>query len=46
MVAGDLDRIEKQHAFGKLSARERMEALFDDGNFEEINNIPEKYWLI
>ena len=37
--AGGRERIEKQHASGKLTARERMEALFDDGTFVEINDM-------
>ena len=38
-AAGGVERIEKQHASGKLTARERMEALFDDGTFVEINDM-------
>ena len=38
-LAGGLDRIAKQHACGKLTARERLEALFDDGSFIEINDM-------
>lgn len=37
--AGGDERIAKQHASGKLTARERMEALFDDGTFVEINDM-------
>ena len=37
LAAGGEERIAKQHASGKLTARERMEALFDDGTFVEIN---------
>ena len=37
--AGGQDRIAKQHASGKLTARERMEALFDDDTFIEINDM-------
>lgn len=37
--AGGLDRIAKQHSSGKLTARERMEALFDDTTFVEINDM-------
>lgn len=37
--AGGMDRIAKQHASGKLTARERMDALFDDGTFVEINDM-------
>lgn len=38
-IGGGLDRIAKQHASGKLTARERMEALFDDDTFVEINDM-------
>ena len=38
MAAGGPERIAKQHNSGKLTARERMEALFDDGTFVEIND--------
>jgi propionyl-CoA carboxylase beta chain len=31
------DSIKKQHAKGKLAARERIELLFDDSTFEEID---------
>lgn len=37
--AGGMDRIAKQHSSGKLTARERMDALFDDGTFVEINDM-------
>ncbi|MBO4242775.1 MAG: methylmalonyl-CoA carboxyltransferase [Clostridiales bacterium] len=37
--AGGASRIEKQHASGKLTARERMEALFDDGSFVEMDDM-------
>jgi propionyl-CoA carboxylase beta chain len=33
---GGADRISKQHAKGKLTARERIQLLLDDGSFEEI----------
>lgn len=36
---GGLDRIAKQHSFGKLTARERMEALFDDDTFVEMDGM-------
>ncbi len=39
VAAGGLDRIAKQHSSGKLTARERMDALFDDGTFVEINDM-------
>ncbi|MBR3342172.1 MAG: methylmalonyl-CoA carboxyltransferase [Clostridiales bacterium] len=38
-AAGGEDRIAKQHSSGKLTARERMEALFDDGTFVELNDM-------
>lgn len=38
-AAGGAARIEKQHSSGKLTARERMEALFDDNTFVEINDM-------
>jgi propionyl-CoA carboxylase beta chain len=34
-LGGGARRIEQQHAKGKLTARERMEVLFDPGSFEE-----------
>ena len=34
-------RIEKQHAKGKLTARERIEILLDEGRFEEIGMFVE-----
>ena len=39
LEGGGRARIEKQHASGKLTARERMEALFDDGTFVELNDM-------
>ncbi len=36
---GGIKRIEKQHAKGKLTARERLEYLFDDGTFEEVGAL-------
>ncbi len=36
ILAGGKEQQEKQHAKGKLTARERVELLFDDGQFEEI----------
>lgn len=38
---GGADRIEKQHAKGKLTARERIELLLDRGSFEEIGMLKE-----
>ena len=36
---GGKKRIEAQHAKGKLTARERLELLFDNGEFEEIGQM-------
>lgn len=36
-AGGGAKRIEKQHAKGKLSARERMALLFDEGTFVELD---------
>lgn len=39
LVGGGVKRIEKQHEKGKLTARERIELLLDDGSFEEIGKL-------
>ena len=39
MQGGGSKRIEAQHAKGKLTARERLEVLFDPGSFEEIGQM-------
>ena len=36
MLGGGKERIEKQHAKGKLTARERIHFLLDEGSFEEL----------
>jgi propionyl-CoA carboxylase beta chain len=36
---GGKDRIEKQHAIGKLTARERIELLVDPGSFVEMDRF-------
>ncbi|MCF8387603.1 MAG: acyl-CoA carboxylase subunit beta [Bacteroidales bacterium] len=36
-IGGGLKRIESQHAKGKLTARERLEILLDEGSFEEYD---------
>lgn len=36
LLGGGLKRIEAQHGKGKLTARERVELLMDEGTFEEI----------
>lgn len=38
---GGEERIEKQHDKGKLTARERLNLLFDKGTFEEIDMLVE-----
>lgn len=39
MAAGGPERIEAQHAKGKLTARERLAALLDAGTFQEIGAL-------
>src|SRR4051812_50171904 len=36
-LGGGHKRIEAQHAKGKLTARERIEVLLDEGSFEEFD---------
>ena len=38
---GGQDRRERQHAEGKLTARERVETLLDEGSFEELDKLVE-----
>ena len=38
-LGGGQERIEKQHAKGKLTARERVQLLLDAGSFEEIGAL-------
>ena len=38
-LGGGVDRLEKQHAAGKLTARERIDLLFDPGTFEEVDKL-------
>src|SRR5215510_1448023 len=38
-LGGGTKRIEKQHAAGKLTARERIEFLLDEGSFEEFDRF-------
>ena len=35
-IGGGADRIKKQHAKGKLTARERLDWLLDHGTFNEL----------
>lgn len=39
LLGGGKDRIAAQHAKGKLTARERVELLMDEGSFEEIGKF-------
>ena len=41
LQGGGEKRIERQHAKGKLTARERIEYFFDRGSFTEINTLVE-----
>jgi propionyl-CoA carboxylase beta chain len=36
---GGAERVEKQHAAGKLTARERIDALFDPASFHELDAL-------
>src|SRR5262245_9402251 len=36
---GGVERVGKQHAAGKLTARERIEALLDPGSFQELDAL-------
>lgn len=40
-IGGGEKRIDSQHRKGKLTARERIEYLFDEGSFVEINTLIE-----
>src|SRR5256712_2623753 len=40
-AGGGAERVARQHAEGKLSARERIDLLFDEGSFEEIDKLVE-----
>jgi propionyl-CoA carboxylase beta chain len=41
MLGGGQQRIDDQHKKGKLTARERLELLLDDGSFEEVGMFVE-----
>ena len=38
-MGGGVDRIAKQHAKGSLTARERIDLLFDTGSFREVDGL-------
>lgn len=39
LLGGGVGRIAKQHAKGSLTARERIDLLFDDGSFREVDGL-------
>lgn len=39
LLGGGQKRIEQQHAKGKLTARERLDLLLDEGSFEEVDML-------
>jgi len=41
LAMGGTERVNKQHSRGKLTARERLDLLFDEGTFEEIGMFAE-----
>jgi len=38
-LGGGQERLDRQHAGGRLTARERIELLFDPGTFEEVDKL-------
>ena len=38
-VGGGLQRIQRQHERGSLTARERLDLLFDAGTFQEVDQL-------
>ena len=38
-IGGGVNRIAKQHERGSLTARERIELLFDQGSFQEVDQL-------
>ncbi|MBI3493335.1 MAG: methylmalonyl-CoA carboxyltransferase, partial [Acidobacteria bacterium] len=38
-LGGGQDRLDRQRDAGKLTARERIELLFDPGTFEEVDKL-------
>jgi len=38
-LGGGAERIEKQHQAGKLTARERVALLLDEGSFQEMDKL-------
>ena len=42
-LGGGRDKIDRQHAQGKLTARERIEQFLDEGSFEETDGLVEHH---
>ena len=40
-ASGGAARVEKQHAAGKMTARERVDFLLDEGTFQEFDKLVE-----
>ena len=40
-IGGGQERIDRQHQKGKMTARERIEVLLDEGTFKEIDALVE-----
>jgi propionyl-CoA carboxylase beta chain len=38
-AGGGAERVQRQHASGKMTARERIDFLLDDGTFEEVDRL-------
>ena len=41
-MGGGQKRIDAQHAKGRLTARERLDVLLDEGSFEEVDAFVEQ----
>jgi propionyl-CoA carboxylase beta chain len=44
-LGGGLKRLEKQHEKGRLTARERIEVLLDEGSFREYDMFVEHRYV-
>ena len=44
-LGGGQERIEAQHARGKLTARERLNILLDEDSFEELDSLMEQFHI-
>ena len=40
-AGGGQDRVDAQHKRGKMTARERLDILLDEGSFQEIDSLVE-----